>query len=202
MNSVSAVLLCGVLALAATVAEAQNPMRIRGTISSVDGDLLMVKTREAGAAANRAIYLAIGVNTDGIKEVLGLWTAPTEGAKFWLSVVTELKNRGVNDILIACVDGLKGLPEAIAAVYPHAEVQLCLVHLVRHSLTYVSWKQRKAVAADLRAVYTSATVDEAGAALDAFALTWDATYPQIAYFAQRDRSFRAIVTDGGLLHGF
>lgn len=143
-------------------------------------DCLMVKTREAGAAANRAIYLAIGVNTDGIKEVLGLWTAPTEGAKFWLSVVTELKNRGVNDILIACVDGLKGFPEAIAAVYPHAEVQLCLVHLVRHSLTYVSWKQRKAVAADLRAVYTSATVDEAGAALDAFALTWDATYPQIA----------------------
>lgn len=143
-------------------------------------DCLMVKTREAGSAANRAIYLAIGVNTDGIKEVLGLWTAPTEGAKFWLSVVTELKNRGVNDILIACVDGLKGFPEAIAAVYPHAEVQLCLVHLVRHSLTYVSWKQRKAVATDLRAVYTSATVDEAAAALDAFALKWDATYPQIA----------------------
>lgn len=143
-------------------------------------DCLMVKTREAGTAANRAIYLAIGVNTDGIKEVLGLWTAPTEGAKFWLSVVTELKNRGVNDILIACVDGLKGFPEAIAAVYPHAEVQLCLVHLVRHSLTYVSWKQRKAVAADLRAVYTAATVDEATVALDAFALKWDAAYPQIA----------------------
>ena len=143
-------------------------------------DCLMVKTREAGAAANRAIYLAIGVNTDGIKEVLGLWTAPTEGAKFWLSVVTELKNRGVNDILIACVDGLKGFPEAIAAVYPHAEVQLCLVHLVRHSLTYVSWKQRKAVAADLRAIYTAATVDEAAAALEAFASKWDAAYPQIA----------------------
>ena len=143
-------------------------------------DCLMVKTREAGSAANRAIYMAIGVNTDGIKEVLGLWTAATEGAKFWLSVVTELKNRGVNDILIACVDGLKGFPEAIAAVYPHAEVQLCLVHLVRHSLTYVSWKQRKAVAADLRAIYTSATVDDAAAALDAFALKWDATYPQIA----------------------
>jgi putative transposase len=143
-------------------------------------DCLMLKTREAGSAANRAIYLAIGVNTDGIKEVLGLWTAPSEGAKFWLSVVTELKNRGVNDILIACVDGLKGFPEAIAAIYPHAEVQLCLVHLVRHSLAYVSWKQRKAVAADLRVVYTATSVDEAGAALDAFALKWDAPYPQIA----------------------
>ncbi len=146
-------------------------------------DCLMVKTREAGSAANRAIYLAIGVNTDGIKEVLGLWTAATEGAKFWLSVVTELKNRGVNDILIACVDGLKGFPEAIAAVYPNAEVQLCLVHLVhlvRQSLTYVSWKQRKAMATDLRAIYTAATVDEATVALDAFALKWDAAYPQIA----------------------
>ena len=143
-------------------------------------DCLMVKTREAGSAANRAIYLAIGVNTGGIKEVLGLWTAATEGAKFWLSVVTELKNRGVNDILIACVDGLKGFPEAIAAVYPNAEVQLCLVHLVRQSLTYVSWKQRKAVATDLRAIYTAATVDEATVALDAFALKWDAAYPQIA----------------------
>lgn len=143
-------------------------------------DCLMVKTREAGNAANRAIYLAIGVNTDGIKEVLGLWTAPTEGAKFWLSVVTELKNRGVNDILIACVDGLKGFPEAIAAIYPHAEVQLCLVHLVRNSLAYVSWKQRKAVAADLRTIYTAATADEAVTVLEAFALKWDATYPQIA----------------------
>jgi putative transposase len=136
----------------------------------------MVKTREGGSAANRAIYLAIGVNTDGIKEVLGLWTAPTEGAKFWLSVVTELKNRGVNDILIACVDGLKGFPEAIAAIYPHAEVQF----LVRHSLAYVSWKQRKAVAADLPAIYGAAGVDEALVALDAFALKWDASYPQIA----------------------
>ena len=143
-------------------------------------DCLMVKTREAGSAANRAIYLAIGVNTEGIKEVLGLWTAATEGAKFWLSVVTELKNRGVNDILIACVDGLKGFPEAIAAIYPHAEVQLCLVHLVRHSLAYVSWKQRKAVAADLRAIYSAASVDEALVALEAFALKWDGAYPQIA----------------------
>ena len=143
-------------------------------------DCLMVKTREAGSAANRAIYLAIGVNTDGLKEVLGLWTAPTEGAKFWLSVVTELKNRGVEDILIACVDGLKGFPEAIEAVYPNAEVQLCIVHLVRNSLNFVSWKQRKEVAADLRNIYTAATVEQARAALDAFGLKWDQQYPQIA----------------------
>ena len=98
----------------------------------------MVKTREAGSAANRAIYLAIGVNIEGRKEVLGPWTAPTEGAKFWLSVVTELKNRGVEDVLIACVKGLKGFPEAIEAVYPDAQVQLCIVHMVRNSLNFVS----------------------------------------------------------------
>ena len=140
----------------------------------------MVKTREAGSAANRAIYLAIGVNTEGQKEVLGLWTAPTEGAKFWLSVVTELKNRGVEDVLMACVDGLKGFPEAIEAVYPACEVQLCIVHMVRNSLNFVSWKQRKEVAADLRVVYTAATVDEASVTLDSFALKWDPQYPQIA----------------------
>jgi putative transposase len=143
-------------------------------------DCLMVKTREAGSAANRAIYLAIGVNVDGQKEVLGLWTAPTEGAKFWLSVVTELKNRGVQDILIACVDGLKGFPEAVEAVYPNAEVQLCIVHLVRNSLNFVSWKQRKEVAADLRPIYAAAAAEEAAVALDSFALKWDKQYPQIA----------------------
>ena len=121
----------------------------------------MVKTREAGHSVNRAVYLAIGV-----KEVLGLWTAPTEGARFWLSVVTDLKNRGVADILIACVDGLKGFEEAIEAVFPHTEVQLRLVHLVRHSLNFVSWKQRKQVAADLRTIYTAATVDEAVALVE------------------------------------
>ena len=143
-------------------------------------DCLMVKTREVGSAANRAIYIAIGVNTEGQKEVLGLWAAPTEGAKFWLSVVTELKNRGVQDILIACVDGLKGFPEAIEAIYPAAQVQLCLVHLVRNSLKYVSWKQRKEVATDLRQIYTAATVDDASHAVDALAVKWDAHYPQIA----------------------
>ena len=143
-------------------------------------DCLMVKTRQSGHVANRAIYLAIGVNTDGMKEVLGLWTAATEGAKFWLSVVTELKSRGVENILIACVDGLKGFPEAIEAVYPQAEVQLCLVHLVRHSLNFVSWKDRKAVAVDLRGIYTAATSDEAEALLTPFETQWNAHYPQIA----------------------
>ena len=136
-------------------------------------DCLMVKSREAGTVANRAIYLAMGVNTEGRKEVLGLWSAATEGAKFWLSVVTELKNRGVKDILIACVDGLKGFPEAIEAVFPKTEVQLCLVHLVRNSLNFVSWKQRKAVASDLRMIYTATTEVEAAIALDTFAANWD-----------------------------
>ena len=142
-------------------------------------DCLMVKTREAGSVANRAVYMAIGINMEGQKEVLGLWVSPTEGAKFWLSVVTELKARGVDDILIACVDGLKGFPEAIEAVYPGCEVQLCIVHLVRNSLNFVSWKERKEVAADLRLVYTAATAEAAEMALDDFAKKWDKTYPQI-----------------------
>ncbi len=143
-------------------------------------DCLMVKTRESGAVTNRAIYLAIGVNCEGIKEVLGLWTAQTEGAKFWLSVVTELKSRGVEHILIACVDGLKGFPQAISSVYPQALVQLCIVHMVRNSLNFVSWKQKREVAAQLRAIYTAATADEAKLALDELAKHWDGTYPQIA----------------------
>ena len=143
-------------------------------------DCLMVKTREAGAVANRAIYMAIGVNLEGQKEVLGLWSAATEGAKFWLAVVTELNNRGVKDILIACVDGLKGFPEAIEAVFPKTEVQLCIVHLVRNSLNFVSWKQRKEVAADLRKIYTATTEAEAQISLDQFAQKWDSQYPQIA----------------------
>ena len=143
-------------------------------------DCLMVKTREAGAVANRAIYMAIGVNLEGQKEVLGLWSAATEGAKFWLSVVTELNNRGVKDILIACVDGLKGFPEAIEAVFPKTQVQLCIVHMVRNSLNFVSWKQRKEVAADLRKIYAATTDTEAAISLDALATKWDSQYPQIA----------------------
>ena len=118
-------------------------------------DCIHVKVRDSGAVRTKAVYLAIGVNMDGHKEVLGLWIAQTEGAKFWLQVVTELKTRGVQDIFIACVDGLKGFPEAIEAVYPKAAVQLCIVHMVRNSLNFVSWKLQREVAADLRTIYGS-----------------------------------------------
>lgn len=143
-------------------------------------DALQVKARDEGRVSNRAIYLAIGVNMSGLKEVLGMWSAETEGAKFWLSVVTELKNRGVKDILVACVDGLKGFPEAIEAVFPRTDVQLCLVHLVRHSTKYVSSKDRKQVAADLKTIYRAATAQEAEANLESFARKWDTRYPMIS----------------------
>jgi putative transposase len=143
-------------------------------------DAIRVKVRHDGRVINKAVYLAIGVNIDGIKEVLGMWTAETEGAKFWLQVVTELQNRGVKDIFIACVDGLKGFPEAIESVFPNTQVQLCLVHMVRHSLNYVSWKQRKAVATDLKAIYQAPTIEQAEIAMDEFAAKWDDTHPTIS----------------------
>ena len=143
-------------------------------------DAIRVKVRHDGRVINKAVYLAIAVTMNGVKEVLGMWTAETEGAKFWLQVVTELKNRGVKDIFIACVDGLKGFPEAIEAAFPHAQVQLCIVHMVRHSLNYVSWKQRKEVAEDLKAIYQAPTVQEGEAKLAAFAAKWDPTHPTIA----------------------
>jgi putative transposase len=143
-------------------------------------DAVRVKVRHNSTVINKAVYLAIGITWDGAKEVLGMWIAETEGAKFWLQVVTELKNRGVNDIFIACVDGLKGFPEAIEAVFPKAQVQLCIVHMVRNSLRFVSWKQRKEVAADLKIIYQAATVDQAEANLTAFAKKWDASHPTIA----------------------
>lgn len=149
-------------------------------------DALYIKVRQDGHVQNKAVYLAIGVNRDGVKEVLGLWLAQTEGAKFWLQVVTELKNRGVQDILIACVDGLKGFPEAIEAVFPQTEIQLCLVHMVRHSLKYVTWKERKAVAADLRLIYQASTVSEAEQRLASFSEKWDARYPSISQSWQRN----------------
>jgi putative transposase len=120
-------------------------------------DALFVKIREGGQVANRAVYVALGINLEGEKEVLGLWVADSEGAKFWLQVLTELQNRGVEDVLFFCVDGLQGFAEAIEAVYPRATVQLCIVHLVRASLKYVGWKQRKAVAAYLKRIYGAAT---------------------------------------------
>jgi putative transposase len=143
-------------------------------------DALQVKIRDGAHIRNKAFYLAIGVNLSGIKEVLGLWVAQAEGAKFWLQIVTELKNRGVADIFIACVDGLKGFPEAIETVFPQAQVQLCIVHLVRHSLNYVGWKQRKEVAADLQTIYRAATREEAELHLDEFAQKWDAQFPTIS----------------------
>ena len=143
-------------------------------------DAIQFKVRDNGHVRNKAIYLAIGVTIEGYKEVLGLWIAQTEGAKFWLQVVTELKNRGVRDIFIACVDGLKGFPEAIESVFPQTEVQLCIVHLVRHSLNYVGWKQRKEVARELKLIYTAATEAEAEQRLAEFSLKWDAKFPMIA----------------------
>lgn len=143
-------------------------------------DALQVKIRDGAHIRNKAIYLAIGINLAGIKEVLGLWVAQTEGAKFWLQIVTELKNRGVSDIFIACVDGLKGFPEAIETVFPQAQVQLCIVHLVRHSLNYVGWKQRKEVAADLQTIYRAATREEAELRLSEFAEKWDTQFPTIS----------------------
>lgn len=148
-------------------------------------DCIHVKVRD-GSVRVKAVYLAIGINLAGEKEVLGLWIAQTEGAKFWLQVVTELKNRGVQDIFIACVDGLKGFPEAIEVVYPLAAVQLCIVHMVRHSLNYVSWKLRAEVAADLKRIYTAATADEAEQRLADFEAKWDGAYLPISQSWRRN----------------
>jgi transposase-like protein len=143
-------------------------------------DCIVIKIRDNLRVINKAIYLALGVNMEGKKELLGLWMSENEGAKFWLSVLTELKNRGVQDILIACVDGLKGFPDAIAAEYPETRIQLCIVHMVRNSLKYVSWKDYKAVTADLKRIYQATTEDQALAELDRFSQQWNAHYPQIA----------------------
>ncbi|MBI4808485.1 MAG: IS256 family transposase [Nitrosomonadales bacterium] len=149
-------------------------------------DCIHVKVRDAGAVRAKAVYLALGINMAGEKELLGIWIAQTEGAKFWLQVVTELKNRGVQDIFIACVDGLKGFPEAIETVYPKTAVQLCIVHMVRYSLNYVSWKLRKEIAADLRTIYAAATVEEAEQNLNEFEEKWGAAYAPIAQSWRRN----------------
>ncbi len=149
-------------------------------------DALMVKMRHEGRVENRAVYVAIGIDLEGRKDVLGLWTSANEGAKFWLQVLTELRNRGVKDIFIACVDGLKGFPQAIETVFPQAQVQLCIVHLVRASLNYVGWKERKQVAQDLKSVYRAATEDEARREMASFAERWNSKYPTIAALWQRN----------------
>lgn len=142
-------------------------------------DCIHVKVRDAGTVRAKAVYLALGINMAGEKELLGIWIAQTEGAKFWLQVVTELKNRGVQDIFIACVDGLKGFPEAIETAYPKTSVQLCIVHMVRYSLNYVSWKLRKEIAADLRTIYVAATAKDAEQRLGEFETKWGDAYPPI-----------------------
>jgi len=149
-------------------------------------DALMVKMRSDGRVENRAVYVAIGITLAGMKEVLGLWTSANEGAKFWLQVLTEMQNRGLKDIFIACVDGLKGFPQAIETVYPKTTVQLCIVHMVRASLNYVNWKQRKPVARDLKSIYRAATVEEAERQLAEFAAQWDRQYPSISALWRRN----------------
>jgi transposase-like protein len=143
-------------------------------------DCIVLKIRQDKLVINKAIYLALGVNLEGHKELLGMWLSENEGAKFWLNVLTELQNRGVKDILIACVDGLKGFPDAITTVFPEAQIQLCIVHMVRNSMKFVPWKDYKPVTADLKQIYQSATEEEALLALDRFADRWDDKYPLIS----------------------
>jgi transposase-like protein len=143
-------------------------------------DALMVKIRD-GVVANRPVYLAIGIDCDGAKNVLGLWVGPSTGesSKFWLTVLSELKSRGVADVCIVCCDGLTGLPDAIGVVWPQATVQLCVVHLIRASLRYASKRDWGALTKDLRLIYTAVDETAAGAAMDVFAETWSARYPTI-----------------------
>jgi putative transposase len=148
-------------------------------------DALMVKVRDSGRIENKAIYVVLGVNLEGRKEVLGLWAAQQEGSKFWLQILTELQSRGVKDILIACVDGLKGFPEAIEAMFPKADVQLCIVHMVRAALKYVPWQDRKAVAEDQRSIYNSASVAEAEGQLQELEKKWKA-YPSVGQVWRRN----------------
>ena len=166
--------------------------------------------RHDGRVINKSVFLALAINTEGHKELLGMRMAENEGAKFGLSVLTELKNRGVQDILIACVDGLKGFPEAINSVYPQTQIQLCIIHMVRNSLKYVSWKDYKAVTAGLKTVYRAATETSALMALEKFALIWDEKYPQMSkswyahwenlntFFAYPDDIRKAIYTTNAI----
>lgn len=142
-------------------------------------DALSIKSRQSGKNENKALYLALGINMEGRKEVLGFYLSENEGAKFWLGVLTDLKNRGVQDIFIACMDGLTGFPDAVRAVYPAAKVQLCIVHMVRNSTKYVSYKDLKAVCHDLKQIYTAVNEEEALEALEDFGKNWNSKYPMI-----------------------
>ncbi len=143
-------------------------------------DCIVLKIRQDKQVINKAIYLALGVNMEGHKELLGMWISENEGAKFWLNVLTELQNRGVQDILIACVDGLKGFPDAINTVFPETQIQLCIVHMVRNSMKYVPWKDYKAITADLKTIYQGSSEESALKALADFSNKWDEKYPQIS----------------------
>ena len=139
-----------------------------------------MKIRDEGLVRNKAVYLAIGVNCTGAKEILGLWIEQTEDAKFWMRVMTEIRSRGTTDILIAVVDGLKGFPEAITAVFPDTVVQTCIVHLIRYSMQFASWKERKAIAKDLKPIYAAPSAEAASAALGMFEEgAWGQKYPPI-----------------------
>jgi transposase-like protein len=142
-------------------------------------DALRVRSREDGKSCNKSVYIALGVNFEGQKEVLGLWIANNEGAKFWMGVLNEIKNRGVQDILITCMDGLTGFPDAVHSVYPETRVQLCIVHMIRNSAKFVSYKDLKKVCADLKAVYSANTEASAKDALEEFGKTWNDRYPTI-----------------------
>jgi putative transposase len=173
-------------------------------------DAIVVKGRTDGKVANKSVYTAIGINITGKKEVLGLWIAESEGAKFWLQVVNELKNRGIEDIFIACMDGLKGFPDAVNAVFPQTRIQLCIVHMIRNSTKYVSWKERKQICADLKSIYSAPSEKAGQDALDQFGKKWDARYPMISkswranwenlneFFAYPDDIRRAIYTTNAI----
>lgn len=173
-------------------------------------DATILKVRSEGRVINKSAYLAIGINMEGLKDVLGIWLEQSEGAKFWLKVMAELKTRGIKDIFIACVDGLKGFPEAIEATFPKTEVQLCVVHMIRNSLRFVSWKERKAVAADLKTVYRAASEQQAQANLEDFGRKWDGKFPTISrswqanwprilpYFAYPEEIRRIIYTTNAI----
>lgn len=154
-------------------------------------DCLVVKIRQDKRVINKAIYLALAVNMDGHKELLGMWVSENEGAKFWLSVLTELNNRGVQDILIACVDGLTGFPDAISAVFPRTLTQLCIVHMIRNSLRYVSWKDKKKLSAALKQVYSSATAEEARTELEQFNENWGQKYPTV--YSSWDKNWENVI---------
>ncbi len=143
-------------------------------------DAIVIKARSEGRVVNKAVYTAIGIQDNGRKEALGLWISENEGAKFWAGIMAELNNRGVQDILIACMDGLKGLPEAVNSLFPQTRIQLCIVHMVRNSTKFVSYKERKEICADLKKIYTAPTEREGSLALDTFAEKWDRKYPMIS----------------------